>query len=92
MRSLRPTAPAPHLFWVIMIALLAPTAVAAATIAYFYTYDPSGRLTTQAGAGTCVAYSYDANGNRTSQTNTIGGGPVASSWGSATWGCALWSP
>jgi YD repeat-containing protein len=57
-----------------------------------YTYDQLGRVTTAVyDNGLCVAYSYDANGNRTSQTNTLSGGPTSPTWGSGTWGCFGWT-
>jgi len=58
-----------------------------------YTYDLLGRVTTAVyDNGLCVAYAYDANGNRTSQTNTMSGGPGSPIWGSGVWGCFVWTP
>lgn len=57
-----------------------------------YGYDLDGRLgSVLYDNGTCVTYQYDANGNRTSQTNTLGGGPVTPTWGTGSWGCFSWT-
>jgi YD repeat-containing protein len=59
-----------------------------------YSYDPLERVTTtvDAASGICTAYSYDSNSNRVAQNTTIGGSPMASAWGTGTWGCTQWSP
>lgn len=54
-----------------------------------YKYDALGRLVWALyDTGVLITYTYDANGNRTSQviyTNITTG-----TWGSFTWGQALW--
>lgn len=57
-----------------------------------YTYDQLGRLTTEKyDNGLCIGYVYDANGNRTAIT-TIATATEPPTWGSATWGCFVWTP
>lgn len=57
-----------------------------------YIYDAAGRLTiARYDNGACIAYAYDANGNRTSVA-TLAATPPAPTWGTAIWGCILWSP
>jgi YD repeat-containing protein len=74
-----------------LLALLGFFFSAEVEAAVSYTYDLLGRVRTAVyDNGACVAYAYDADGNRTSQTNTNGGAPISSVWGSGVWGCFPW--
>lgn len=54
-----------------------------------YTYDALGRISTISyDTGIFIIYTYDANGNRTSQVINVNG--TVGTWGSFTWGAALW--
>ena len=54
-----------------------------------YTYDALGRLATASyDTGVIAIYSYDANGNRTAQVINVNN--ATGTWGSFTWGAALW--
>lgn len=73
----------------LLICALVATDAHAANGGVTYTYDALGRVTSASyDTGVIIIYSYDANGNRTSQT--INTNSASGTWGSFTWGAALW--
>ena len=77
---------------VVALAVLSLTQGASALAAngsVVYTYDALGRIATASyDTGVIIIYAYDANGNRTSQIINVNSG--VGSWGSFSWGAALW--
>jgi YD repeat-containing protein len=71
------------------LSLFQVTPAPAANGSVVYTYDALGRIATASyDTGVIIIYTYDANGNRISQVINVNSS--VGSWGSFTWGAAVW--